>query len=310
MDKYIVGVGGAAVDIHAESLGRVLLRDSNPSRIHTAAGGVTRNILENLSMQGVDTVLLSAVGDDPLGSFVLDYCRRVGIDVSRVLLSGQHSTASYLSFLDERGDMLIASSDFDVLSEIDLKYLRENINIIKNSAGVVTDGNLTVQQLDALALAAKQVPIFIDPVSASKAERLKDFLGFFYLVKPNVMELEVLSGMKCTTDADIEKACDTLLSKGCRIVVVSLGERGCFYKDISGRSMFRKLSKTADVKNATGAGDAFVSGLISGFCRGFSVEASLDCALAMGLLTVESEETINKDITFDLVKKIGEKYGI
>ena len=53
MEKYVVGVGGANLDMHARSRNPVVMRDSNPSYMHTSAGGVTRNIIENLARQGV-----------------------------------------------------------------------------------------------------------------------------------------------------------------------------------------------------------------------------------------------------------------
>ena len=49
MEKYVVGVGGANLDMHARSRNPVVMRDSNPSYMHTSAGGVTRNIIARAS---------------------------------------------------------------------------------------------------------------------------------------------------------------------------------------------------------------------------------------------------------------------
>ena len=71
MDGYIVGAGGANFDIHIRTDKAPVLRDSNPGHLRTSAGGVCRNIIENLARQGDDCVLLSAVGADHFGDAVL-----------------------------------------------------------------------------------------------------------------------------------------------------------------------------------------------------------------------------------------------
>ena len=66
MDKqpYIVGVGAANADLNGASLAPIHLRDSNPGHISLSAGGVTRNVCENLARLGADVKLISAVGSD------------------------------------------------------------------------------------------------------------------------------------------------------------------------------------------------------------------------------------------------------
>ena len=48
MAGYIAGIGGANVDIHGQSDAPIVMRDSNPGRLHLSAGGVCRNICDNL----------------------------------------------------------------------------------------------------------------------------------------------------------------------------------------------------------------------------------------------------------------------
>ena len=48
----MAGIGGANVDIHGQSLAPLIMRDSNPGRLHVSVGGVTRNILDNLTRLG------------------------------------------------------------------------------------------------------------------------------------------------------------------------------------------------------------------------------------------------------------------
>lgn len=59
---YVLGVGAANVDIHGRSKKSIVMHDSNPGHMNTSAGGVTRNVCENLSRLGVSVKLISAVG--------------------------------------------------------------------------------------------------------------------------------------------------------------------------------------------------------------------------------------------------------
>ena len=54
---YIVGVGAANLDLNGASCAPIHLRDSNPGHISLSAGGVTRNVCENLARLGADVKL-------------------------------------------------------------------------------------------------------------------------------------------------------------------------------------------------------------------------------------------------------------
>ena len=109
MDKqpYIVGVGAANADLNGASLAPIHLRDSNPGHISLSAGGVTRNVCENLARLGADVKLLSCVGDDTFGAFIRRSCEDAGIDASHLYAARGASSSMYLSILDADGDMLV-----------------------------------------------------------------------------------------------------------------------------------------------------------------------------------------------------------
>ena len=74
MAGYVVGIGAANLDVHGRSINSIRLRDSNPGRLNMSAGGVTRNILENMSRLGMDVQLISAVGTDAFGERIMESC--------------------------------------------------------------------------------------------------------------------------------------------------------------------------------------------------------------------------------------------
>ena len=75
---FVAVIGGANIDIHGKSNDTLQERDSNPGQVHTSAGGVARNIAENLARLGVDCRLITAVGKDHHGQMLLRLARDAG----------------------------------------------------------------------------------------------------------------------------------------------------------------------------------------------------------------------------------------
>ena len=307
----LVGVGAANVDVHGQSRKAVVLRDSNPGYLHTSAGGVTRNVLENAARQGVSTALLSAVGDDVYGEKILKDSAAAGIDVSHVCIRRGAASSCYIAVLDETGDMLLGMSDMRIIEALPPSYLAEKGALLRGASAVVCDGCLPAALLERLVCEeAKGTPVFIDPVSTAYARHMAPLAGRFYGIKPNRLELEILSGMPAERDADVERAAERLLRRGTRCLAVSLGARGCYYADAEGRRMFRALRPVETMVNATGAGDAFLAGWIHGFIAGLPLEAQLDYALASGILATLCQSTINPGMSDALVQRTILEYRV
>lgn len=307
--RYVAGVGAANVDVHGRSRNPIVMRDSNPGFLGTSVGGVTRNILENLARQGVPTSLLSAVSDDVYGEKILRDSTAAGIDVSHVYMKPGITSSCYIAMLDERGDMLLGMSDMRIIQDLHKGYLDENHTLLQNAAAIVCDACLPCEFLDYLVSGpAKGAKVLIDPVSTAYARQMKPVVGKFFGIKPNEMELAVLSGMRVESETDIERACETLLNLGVSRIAVSRGARGCYYADADGNRMFRALRPVERMVNATGAGDAFMAGFVHGLIDGLPIDAGLDYALASGIAAIESMSTINPEMSDALVKTNIERY--
>lgn len=300
----IVGIGAANLDLHGQSRRSIVLRDSNPGYIHASAGGVTRNIIENLARQGASTVLLSPIGDDVYGEKIRRDSEAAGIDMSHVLVRKGFASSCYLAMTDETGDMLLGMSDMRILETLPDTYLPQKRGLIESAAAVVCDGALPHAIFEQMFSLAGDVPVFIDPVSTAYTRNMLPFTGRFYGIKPNGLELSVLSGMPTDSDAQIEHAAEAVLKKGVHCIAVSLGARGCYYADAEGRRMFRAMPPIANMVNATGAGDAFMAGFVHGSVRGMSVEARLDYAMASGLIAIHSEQTIHPNMSDALIRRV------
>ena len=116
-----------------------------------------------------------------------------------------------------------------IIKQLNAKLVDESRDLLCGADLVVCDGNLSAQTIERLAQVCDR-PLYLDPVSTAWARELKPFIGCFDTVKPNRMELEVLSGCPVDTKENIVLACDILRGKGVRRVFVSLGRDGMYYR--------------------------------------------------------------------------------
>lgn len=104
------------------------------------------------------------------------------------------------------------------------------------------------------------------------------------VVKPNVDELQQLTGQSLADEAAIEQAARQLLGD-IRLVVISMGERGALFVDAA--TTLIATPPAVQVKSTVGAGDAMVAGLIAGQIQGLSLPdcARLATAFSLGAIT-------------------------
>lgn len=111
-----------------------------------------------------------------------------------------------------------------------------------------------------------------------------------YAIKPNVEELQDLLNRlspnppTLTTESDIVQAARQLLAQGIRCVVVSMGAKGAIFVEDDAAVWARPPQ--VDVVSTVGAGDAMVSGLVTGKLRGLDLAdcARLATAFSIGAL--------------------------
>lgn len=126
--------------------------------------------------------------------------------------------------------MALAVSDMDICRKMTPQFLASRLTLLKGAQLIVADANLPAESLRFLADHGA-APLFVDPVSTVKAEKLRPILGKIHTLKPNRMEAELLSGVAITNEESLRQAAQVLLDTGLRRVFISLGSRGLFAAD-------------------------------------------------------------------------------
>lgn len=297
--SYAAVVGGVNIDIGGKSLAPLVAKDSNPGIASTSLGGVGRNIAHNMSLLNVDVRFLTAFGDDDYAQRIEASCANLGIDVSHARKIHGARTSTYIYLLDHDGDMALAVNDMAICEEITPKYLAQNLTILNNAQVVVVDANIPEESIKYICEHVT-APIFADPVSVAKAGKIKPYLGRMNTIKPNRIEAELLSGVKISNDEDLKKAAQVLLDTGLHRVFISCGSDGVLAADHN--KMIQYPCYPAEMKNATGAGDAFMAALVWAYLEGTELIDATAFASAAAAVAIESEETINPAMSPETVK--------
>ena len=297
---YVTVVGGMNMDIGGWPSEELVAQDSNPGRVRMSPGGVGRNIAHNMSLMGLDVRLLTAFGDDVYAQKLAAVCGELGIDISQSPVIPEGRTSTYLFITDEKGDMALAVSDMEIYKHLTPQMLAQRQTLLNASQAVVLDTNIPAESIEWLADHCA-APLFADPVSTAKAEKLRPVLGKLHTLKPNRLEAELLSGVPITDEASLNAAADALLATGLRRGFISLGGDGVFAADHSGR--VHVPCCPGEMVNTTGCGDAFMAAITWAYLQGTDLTDTAKAGLAASVIAMESAETINPAMSEDALRQ-------
>lgn len=289
-ESFAAVVGGVNVDIGGFSHASLVSGDSNPGRVHMSLGGVGRNIAHNMALLGLDVRMVTVLGDDPHAERIAASCGELGIDLSKSLRVPGEATSTYLFIADSGGDMSVAVSDMEIYRHLTPSALSARLSFLNRAQVLVLDTNIPAESVHWLCEHA-EVPIFADPVSAAKADKLRPVLGRLNTLKPNRLEAELLSGVKITDERSLNRAADRLLETGLHRVFLTLGADGVLAADTKRR--LRCPAAESAIVNTTGSGDAFLAALVWAYLQGTDLVGSTAAGMAAATLAMESAETIN-----------------
>lgn len=298
--EYVAIVGGTNIDIQGFPKGSLIYHDSNIGNVKMSLGGVGRNIGENLIRLGVDTKLISIIGDDIYGKKILENAKGIGLDMADSLVLKDKDTSTYLSILDGDGDMELAISSMDIYESMDVEFIKSKRKIIEDAKICIIDTNIPRDVIEYMLINFKKVDFFLDTVSTAKTEKVKDLIGYFHTIKPNKLEAEILTGIEIKNEFDLERAANFLHDKGIKRVFITLGSQGVFYSDGGIRDHIKSVP--INIKNATGAGDAFVAALAYGYMNDFPIDKMARFSMAASMVALSHEDTINPHMSIESIK--------
>ena len=301
--SYVLVIGSAGIDVKASAPDDLQWETQNQGRIRSSIGGVARNIAENLARLEVKTMLLSAVGNDPMGKRIVKHTKDYGVRCDHLRVVEHGRTGTYVALLKPDGELLVAISDFEIIATVDQAYLRKHERWFARASMIVIDATLSDTALATVFEFAHQynVRVCADPTTPSLATKLCSYLDKLFLVTPNAAETTALCGVEVPAhDRDSAlKAARQLVMMGAQIAVVTLGDQGVAYADGSGGGFIR--AHQIAVVDSTGAGDAFSSAVIFGLLNNVDLDEAMRLGMTAASLTLQSRETVLPELSQDLL---------
>lgn len=237
-------------------------------------GGAPANVLVAVARLGGKCAFIGKVGNDHFGHFLKRTLDNNNVDTQGLKYAEQINTTLAFVHLDERGER-----SFTFLRNPGADTLLEEHEIeteMIDRAQIFHFGSLSMTHQPAEKATLKAVEyaknggkvISYDPnwrpslwkdVDTAKQKMI---LGLRYadIAKLSEEELKLLTG-----EPDIERAAKMVLGMGVKLVLVTLGEQGCYYMHSRGQG--RVPAYQVKVVDTTGAGDAFLGGVLYNISR-------------------------------------------
>jgi pseudouridine kinase len=263
-------------------------------------GGVVRNIAHHLALLEVPVELLTVIGDDFEGKWLMEQCTNAGIGLQQTWQTTTR-TGTFASITSPAGDLTIGAvtSETDVLLNAD--FIDNRKQVIHNASLVIADCNLSTETLRHLISVCNGagVPLIIETVSIPKAKRLKDALpGDLFLVKPNREELAVFEHDSHVTP---EEKIAHLHQQGFRHVWLSRGVEGSLFSD--GERIAALPAPRVQVRDVNGAGDASLAGWIYAWLNGHDAHTSVRYGHAAAACLLEVHGAVRADLSNTLLEQ-------
>lgn len=298
---YVLVYGASIVDITGFCKVNYKTHNSNPGMIKISYGGVCRNIADNMARVGVNTKFISLIGDDEPGKSMIDHAANLGYCMKDSMVLKNSGTPTYMVILNGEGEMVSGLVDMAGIEEADTEFIDSKAAFFENAEYVFVDADAPDILEYMLQRFHTKTKFILDPVSAAKAYNVRHLIKYFHTVKPNIHEAEEFVGFKIKNDDDLREAAARLHKQGVVNVFISLGEDGIFYSAENKQGRIR--AKNVKAINVTGAGDSLVAGLGYGYMNGLSIKDTIKYAIAMSVLTVGHPDTINPDMSDEMVQK-------
>jgi len=247
----------------------------------TIPGGKGANQAVAAARLGEHVAMIGRVGADVFGTTLVNNLKQNKVDTDRVIKDESSTTGTAVIVVDSQGQNSIilspgangkvTPSDVTPESFIDSNLLLLQFEIPIET--VIHSANLA---------RARGLLVLLNPAPAYNIP--DNLLRAADYILPNETELGLLTGKPISDLALVEAAGLSLIARGARNIIVTLGAKGALIVKIDGAKLIPAFK--VKVVDTTAAGDAFIGGLAVGLLNGKSLEDAVQYASACGALAV------------------------
>ena len=295
MHMRIAVIGATFVDIKGFPSDSYIPTGRNVGRVEYIHGGVARNVVEDIANVELRPIFLGIVDDTPMGRDVVQKLQNHKVNTDYVL-TRPDGMGTWLAVFDNNGDVAGSISKRPNMLPVADLLAEKGDEIFSQISSVVIEVDLDKEIVKlTLELAQKHnVKVFGVVSNMSIASKRRDFLKSFDCFICNQQEAGQLF-LDDYSDYTPEEMAKVLSEKiqGAKIpsMVVTMGAQGAVYADLAGNTGVCPARKV-QVKDTTGAGDAFCAGVSIGLTYGKTLPQAIDIGSTLAASVIISEENV------------------
>ncbi len=252
-------------------------------------GGKGANQAVAAAKMGSKVMMVTKVGDDLFADNTIENLKSYGIDTefTNKVPGTSSGVAPIFVDRDSKNRILIIKGANQYLLPEDVDRAAEKL---MQCSLIVLQLEIPLQTIyRAIEFGNEHgIPVILNPAPASKE------LDFNYVCKcdyfiPNESELELLTGLPVESKEQIRAAATTLIDKGVKNVIVTMGSRGVMW--VMKEKVYTIDSFKVNAIDTTGAGDAFIGCFAHFFVQNGDVLQAIKMATAFAALSVTKQGT-------------------
>jgi len=248
-------------------------------------GGKGINVSRALRAMGTDSVAMSMVGGH-VGDEVLDLLQQEGLILQIVRIKNETRTNVVILGRQDGKELVIRAAGPPVEQTESQRLSNMVFQIAQTPEILVLSGSLPPGVSDDTYRSITQEgksrgsKVVVD----CEGEPLRAAIEAApYMIKPNLAEFSQLAGRRLEGEAEIVEFAATLIDKGIKLVVVSMGKAGALMLT---REETLRGTVPAVSDDAVGAGDSMVAGMVMGLVESLSLERVFQIGLAFSVSAV------------------------
>ncbi len=262
------------------------------------AGGKGANQAVAAARLGGDVIFLARVGNDAFGKEAIDGFRKEHIDTEHISIDDEMPSGVALILVDEKGENSISVSLGaneklmpEHMSPLQSELPKDSLLLVQLETPIETVAHL------AQLAKANDFRLILNPAPAQAlpAAVLKDL----YMITPNAIEAELLTGIPVKDDESAQKAALALRASGVQNVIITMGGDGAYV--LNNHLDERVPASPTKVVDTTAAGDTFNGALLVALNEGKSLKASIEfghkaAASSVGILGAQNSIPTKEDL--------------
>lgn len=313
MDKKldVVCIGAAIVDIPLYPVSKNIFNsESYPlEKISMTIGGDAINESTIISRLGHKVALMSRVGKDAVGDYIIKFCKENNIDYSSINIDPDVDTSINIGLVTDDGERTFVTNRNGSLWKTtidDVDFQRFKEARLLSLASIFNNPLLDGPALVKIFQEAKKnnMVICADMIKRRFGEGFDDIreaLGYVDYFFPNYDEACLITGKR-----DLDEIADVFLSCGVKNIIIKTGKEGCFVKNLK-ETLYVPGYKYSKLVDTIGAGDNFAAGFITAILDGKSLKECAEFANVTASISVEylgaTTGVKNKEQVLDRMEK-------